>query len=212
MNVYSMSELLHMPREGGSLPHIQCDSPIEDALYYQIQKAPSFHLVVEPQFEVQTRIGLFRLDFRLTNNESGRCIGIECDGEEFHESERDSRRDAAILLTSEVVSIYRVRGKDCWHHTMDVIEMLHAKERWIMSSRFESINYRNADYTEDLEIKNTPFGYGALVRRYFDYDPDWCCECSGESCQCRPKVKSQTMTDTVIRYLTVPRYSTKPTP
>lgn len=109
-------------------------SPIEEQFIWEFEKVVSERCSISREVEAQTPIGLFRLDF-VVEDDKGRKIGVECDGKEFHNSEKDVRRDAAIVSTGIVDKIYRLRGKDiCWH-IYEAIELLGWCEPWILSDR-----------------------------------------------------------------------------
>jgi len=95
------------------------DSPIEDDFAYNIVKylEPKSKLI--PQFEVKTICGTFRIDF-VIQGPAG-LIGFECDGKDFHDQSRDEWRDAMILGTKAVESIYRLRGSDIYYRLEDIL-------------------------------------------------------------------------------------------
>lgn len=57
-------------------------------------------------YDCQVKAGRYRLDsaFKI----SGKWIGIELDGSEFHDKTRDSRRDTWILENTEIAEIIRI--------------------------------------------------------------------------------------------------------
>lgn len=103
----------------------QYDSPLEEDFAYHFMKyiEPTISLV--PQFEVKTICGNFRVDF-VAQGPAG-IIGFECDGKDFHDESRDEWRDAMILGSKGVDSIYRLRGSDLYYHIDDI---LHIISRW----------------------------------------------------------------------------------
>ena len=63
------------------------DSPIENVFAYHLLKHISPSATLERQVEVDTPVGGFRLDFMLSDEDLS--IGLECDGEKFHDPWRD---------------------------------------------------------------------------------------------------------------------------
>lgn len=103
----------------------QFESPLEEDFAYHFAKyiEPTISLV--PQFEVKTICGTFRIDF-VAQGPAG-IIGFECDGKDFHDESRDEWRDAMILGSKGIDSIYRLRGSDLYYHIDDI---LHIISRW----------------------------------------------------------------------------------
>lgn len=98
------------------------ESPIEEIFAYNIVKYLDEGVTFKKQESVDTSCGKFRLDFIVTR--SGRSIGVECDGEEYHSPLRDEWRDAMILETGPVVAIYRFQGKDIFSNIEDCLFIL----------------------------------------------------------------------------------------
>lgn len=119
----------------------ETESPIEDMFLRAISKRLDTETCrITPQFPAETICGSYRLDFVIDDGRSR--IGIECDGEEFHDNQnwRDEWRDAMILGDKKVDRIYRFRGKDLKHHPDDVLGVLawfhprifDDRQRWIV--------------------------------------------------------------------------------
>ena len=85
------------------------DSPIEDIFAYTLLKYLDSATVLEKQVEVPTPVGHYRLDFVLKCD--ALSIGLECDGEDYHDAFLDEWRDAMILGTNIVKDIIRFPGK-----------------------------------------------------------------------------------------------------
>lgn len=102
------------------------DSPLEEMFAWNIVKYLDEGVAFQKQIPVDTRCGKFRLDFIVQR--SGRSIGLECDGEEYHCSRRDEWRDAMILETGLVQAIYRFRGKDLFSNIEDCLFFLSVYE------------------------------------------------------------------------------------
>jgi very-short-patch-repair endonuclease len=110
-----------------------CASPIEDIFYADIQKRLVPSAVVLRQSKWQTPIGSFYLDFLI---EIGRRrVAFECDGKAFHQPDRDSRRDRAIVDAGHVHRIYRLRGYDIVYHLHDALDLVRARDGWLFSER-----------------------------------------------------------------------------
>jgi len=61
---------------------------------------------------VQLSIGKYRVDFALAASRGGpvRIVIVECDGDEFHDADRDAKRDRSLLGDYRVLGIVRLRG------------------------------------------------------------------------------------------------------
>ena len=110
------------------------ESPLEEAFAHNVIKYLDDGVTLGKQMEVNTICGQFRIDF--VAERSGRRIGLECDGADFHPSPlRDEWRDAMILGDGPIVSIYRFRGKDVFSRVEDCLFILSAWERRFFSER-----------------------------------------------------------------------------
>lgn len=98
------------------------ESEIERIFYSEICKVISDEIKFEPQFEINTICGKFRIDFYFELN--GKRIGIECDGKEFHKGSRDSFRDSILLGDNHIDEIFRFKGKDIYYHAHKSIYMI----------------------------------------------------------------------------------------
>ena len=78
------------------------ESPIEFEFLWALQKVIGDPVDIQRQYKVDTPFATYRLDLRLVDSSSGRAIGIECDGKEFHSPERDSIRDKRIIQSGLV--------------------------------------------------------------------------------------------------------------
>lgn len=86
------------------------DSPIEDIFAENLVKYLSENVRLDRQVEVSTEFGDFVLDFVCTA--ADRSVAFECDGRDYHDAERDEWRDAFIMATRTVSSIWRISGKN----------------------------------------------------------------------------------------------------
>lgn len=86
------------------------ESPIEQKLgdLFVPMLAPG--ATVETQVPVRCAGKGYRLDFVVTA--AGKRTGVECDGSDFHEFERDRQRDVAILEHADIDTMIRFRGGD----------------------------------------------------------------------------------------------------
>lgn len=111
------------------------ESPLEEQFAQSLEKYLSPSSEIYPQYEVQTILGKFRLDFMVAIN--GQKIGFECDGKEFHDPFRDEWRDALILNSKEVDTIYRFRGKDIFSFLDDCIYIIYMHDPMIFNDRYK---------------------------------------------------------------------------
>jgi very-short-patch-repair endonuclease len=110
------------------------ESPLEEAFAQNVVKYLDDAITLRKQLEVNTVCGQFRIDF--VAERSGRRIGLECDGAEFHPSPlRDEWRDAMILGDGSIACIYRFRGKDVFTRVEDCLFILSAWEARFFSER-----------------------------------------------------------------------------
>lgn len=129
------------------------DSPIENDFAYNIVKYLDERVAFKKQVSVKTICGRFRLDF--IAYQSGRCIGFECDGKEFHNNEvhcsgRDRWRDALILETGIVEVIYRFPGKNLVYNINDCLFILAVYEPQLFSER----SLENLKALASVDVKN----------------------------------------------------------
>lgn len=117
-----------------------CESPIEQTALYQLAGKP-FSFPGEPALFCsvmpsvptewpagiaavivpQVNVGPYRIDFMIYQR-SGRRTAIECDGEAFHDRERDNRRDSYLKMEHSI-EVFRVTGReifrgDIWAETI----------------------------------------------------------------------------------------------
>lgn len=91
---------------------------------------------------MNTAYGQFRLDFVL--EVKGLRVGIECDGEPFHDRVRDMYRDAAILGSHQVSEIVRFRGTDLFNSPSDCVLILSRMYDRFFDARARSILHQLA--------------------------------------------------------------------
>jgi len=126
-----------------------CESPIEELFLREFEKVMNDDARIRGQYEVETQVGRFRLDFVVERPALGLTIGIECDGRDFHSADRDSHRDAAIVATHVVDKVYRLRGRDINFRIHDLLELLAFCEADLFSNRGRT-NLRSLAHREDL--------------------------------------------------------------
>ncbi len=96
------------------------ESPIESIVFERLFKYKNHNAYLIPQETIKTISGNFRPDIILKIKDKE--IAIECDGEEFHQNEYyDEWRDALILATTNIQSIFRLRGKDIYTDIQNII-------------------------------------------------------------------------------------------
>lgn len=110
------------------------DSPLENDFAYQVVKYLDEVVDLQAQYHVKTICGLFVVDFVVTSS-SGRRVGFECDGKEFHNTSRDEWRDAMILGSGELDAIYRLRGADIIFQLDNILFLLSRCEKELFSER-----------------------------------------------------------------------------
>lgn len=121
----------------------RCDleSPIEERFSNHLFKYLRANVEIIPQLDIETSNGQFRVDFALKSE--NRLIGIECDGEEYHDSEenkiRDEWRDILILSNSKISTIYRISGKDIYSNINDLIYYLGKSEKDLFSESIDRL-------------------------------------------------------------------------
>lgn len=110
------------------------DSPLENDFAYQAVKHLDESVDLQAQYHVKTICGLFIVDF-VAVSRSGRHVGFECDGKEFHNTSRDEWRDAMILGSEELDAIYRLRGADIAFQLDNILFLLSRCETELFSER-----------------------------------------------------------------------------
>lgn len=192
----------------------KCDTPIEDDFFHQLHKFASDQVALKRQHEINTDKGTFRLDFVLTHRTTGRPIGIECDGRDYHSISRDSVRDQAIMRSGCIAQIYRIRGKDCHHCGLEVLQLLAYMEPWLVLDGFWEMAAFHPHPTtyRDESVGILEGGYFGKMRSYFEQVDDEYeetnCSCEGE-CVSVPRpvmVESRERTPTLIRYMSAPGF------
>ena len=107
--------------------HELLESPIEEIVFERLFKYKNENTDLIPQRTIKTISGKFRPDIILKLNEKE--IVIECDGEEYHQNEYyDEWRDSMILVSSNIQSIFRLRGKYIYTDLQDIIYFIAQKE------------------------------------------------------------------------------------
>ena len=103
------------------------ESHIEGLVFEHLYKFNNEQAELIPQRTINTISGNFRPDIILKIGDKE--ISIECDGEEFHQDDYyDEWRDALILVSSNIKSIFRLRGKDIYTDLDGIIYFLATKE------------------------------------------------------------------------------------
>lgn len=123
MKISSVADRARMLREIDDALHL-CESPIEQTALYQLAGHAACYVKVLRSFPAvwpheaaliivpQVEVGPYRMDF-LATFRSGLQFAIECDGEPYHDSERDQARDA-FLLRNHKITVFRIAGKTIW--------------------------------------------------------------------------------------------------
>jgi len=113
-------------------PDHRYESPLEAIFDWEFAKYIAKGVTISPQGECVTMLGTFRLDFVITGKLK---VGVELDGEEFHDEFRDECRDSIILGEKHVDVIYRFKGKDVYHNTADMLYLMSQCDPWLFSER-----------------------------------------------------------------------------
>lgn len=141
------------------------DSPLEADFAWHLVKYLDSHVKVVKQLWIGRK---YRIDFVLVDRR-GRKIGIELDGKNYHLDEaKDAARDKAILATRAVEAIYRVRGKDAFWHTEDVLFLLRRMEPEYFSQR----GARNLNTQASESARNAYEGSASVMCDYYDEETD----------------------------------------
>lgn len=109
------------------------DSPIEDIFAWELVKFLPEDADLRPQVKVETQCETYRIDFVCKSG--GWTVGFECDGQGFHDEERDEWRDALIMGTGRVNAIYRIRGRSIFHQIGRALYLVSLYEDKIFSDR-----------------------------------------------------------------------------
>jgi hypothetical protein len=134
------------------------ESPLENLFYDQLLKRLPHGAPLEPQVPVPTLCDMFRLDMLATVQ--NRRIGLEVDGQEFHDEYRDEWRDAMILGDGQADEIIRFRGCDLTYHLDDCFYLLSKIQPRLFSERQAGVVERLAS---------------DRVRRFAEGETDWQC-------------------------------------
>ena len=140
---------------------VKTESPIEELLLTQLYLFKSHGVKIIPQYQVKTISGDFRADIALIKDDN--IILIECDGKEFHKNRSyyDSWRDALIIASTDIRSIFRFCGFDINFRLHDVIYFINLRESIFIDSesinRF--INIITATVRDDTYYMRTRDGY-----------------------------------------------------
>ena len=109
------------------------DSPLEDEFARTLVKYAGLMSSFDKQVPIDTICGRFILDFvACVNNQ---VIAFECDGKDFHDAYRDEWRDAMILGSGRVTTIYRFRGSDLYYHLEDCLYAVSRFDPGLFSER-----------------------------------------------------------------------------
>jgi very-short-patch-repair endonuclease len=110
------------------------ESPLEDSFALTLDKYLADKVGIAKQVEVQTFCGRYRLDF-VASADGDRSVALECDGEDYHDQDRDEWRDALILDATNLRAIYRFQGPALFYHIEDCLYLLARWERHVFSDR-----------------------------------------------------------------------------
>jgi hypothetical protein len=134
------------------------ESPLENLFFDQLLKRLPRGTLFQTQVSVPTVCGTFRLDMMATVQ--NRRIGLEVDGQEYHDEYRDEWRDAMILGDGHADEILRFRGCDLTYHLDDCFFLLSKIQPLLFSER-------QTDVIERLASDR--------ARRFAESESDWQC-------------------------------------
>ncbi len=109
------------------------DSPIETIFAENCFKHLDPNVNADKQVKILTKHGGFFLDFLISTRDCK--VGVECDGEQFHEGLRDELRDAIILGEGHVDTIYHFRGCDITYYPDDCTWLMSILDPKLFSER-----------------------------------------------------------------------------
>lgn len=115
-------------------------SPLEERFIERLEKYLSPHVRIIPQYQINTIVGSYRLDFVLAVD--SRKIAFECDGKDFHDEWRDEWRDAMILGTGDINTIYRFKGCDIHTFLDDCIYLIYHFDKGLFNERYPILALR----------------------------------------------------------------------
>ncbi len=134
------------------------ESPLENLFYDQLLKRQPRGTPFQTQVSVPTLCGTFRLDMMATVQ--NRRIGLEVDGQEYHDEYRDEWRDAMILGDGHADEVIRFRGCDLIYHLDDCLFLLSKIQPLLFSERQTNVIERLAS---------------DRARRFAEGETDWQC-------------------------------------
>jgi hypothetical protein len=138
------------------------ESPLENLFFDQLLKRLPRGTPFETQVNVPTLCGTFRLDMLATVQ--GRRIGLEVDGQEYHDEYRDEWRDAMILGDGQADEIIRFRGCDLVYHLDDCQFLLSKIQPLLFGERQTDVIERLAsDRAKRFAEGETDWQCGALL-------------------------------------------------
>jgi hypothetical protein len=108
------------------------DSPIEDFFFWHLNQYVEASVRFEREDNLATICGAYKL-YLIAVLANGRRIAFECDGQPFHESFRDAWRDALVLATKTVDSIYRFNNLFVVNKVDDLLFLLSRYEPTLFS-------------------------------------------------------------------------------
>lgn len=121
--------LLEMDRISKLPLQPEAESPIERMFEWDLGK------YLNPEIQILRQVPSigFRVDYAVQTH-SG-LVGMECDGKDFHEKERDRQRDLKIIKTGRWKAIYRFPGKHIYYRPNVILRLFCIMEPSIFSDR-----------------------------------------------------------------------------
>lgn len=145
-----------------------CESPIERTMVVILHRAlvPGTQIIL--QAGIQTRCGDFRLDMLV--RQGNRQIGIECDGQDFHDVERDRWRDALILATGRVESLFRFTGSEIYNLGIHCLYDLVLVYPQLFQPEIRRQHWPHIDAAHCIATRRARFGINRLGQQCFGKD------------------------------------------
>ena len=113
------------------------ESPIATAIELQLCKHDLNDTEFRREYPAPTEWADFRIDIVLAN--SGRRVGIECDGASFHDEFRDELRDSLILGSGLVDTIWRLPGSAIHNHIHDCLFLISLYDDFLFDDRSRTV-------------------------------------------------------------------------
>ena len=145
----SKTDILVIPNAGNNFSCFSDSeiplTPIEKLLFDEMKKA-NLH------FEIQKKIGKYTVDFLV--NKSELSIVVEADGAEFHDKDKDTKRDNEIRETFKLDTL-RFSGSRIYHDSEGCIqEILNKFDKISKEKTFEYEDFQQLDKSQKKPVQH----------------------------------------------------------